>query len=50
LMTTFHEWLQRFQACIDGDGEYVEYYSLIQKTSVEFQRESEMLRGELNTL
>jgi hypothetical protein len=25
-------------------------HSLIQKTSVEFQRETEMLRGELNTL
>jgi hypothetical protein len=24
LMATFHEWLQRLQACIDGDGEYVE--------------------------
>jgi hypothetical protein len=24
LITTFHEWLQRLQACIDGDGEYVE--------------------------
>jgi hypothetical protein len=23
-MATFHEWLQRPQACIDGDGEYVE--------------------------
>jgi hypothetical protein len=25
LMATFHEWLKRLQACIDGDGEYVEY-------------------------
>jgi hypothetical protein len=24
LMATFHESLQRLQACIDGDGEYVE--------------------------
>jgi hypothetical protein len=24
LMATFHEWFQRLQACIDGDGEYVE--------------------------
>jgi hypothetical protein len=24
LMAIFHEWLQRLQACIDGDGEYVE--------------------------
>jgi hypothetical protein len=24
LMATFHEWLQRLQACIDGDEEYVE--------------------------
>jgi transposase len=24
LMATFHEWLQRLQACIDGDGEYME--------------------------
>jgi hypothetical protein len=24
LMATFHEWLQRLQACVDGDGEYVE--------------------------
>jgi hypothetical protein len=24
LMVTFHEWLQRLQGCIDGDGEYVE--------------------------
>jgi hypothetical protein len=24
LMATFHEWLQRLQACIDGDREYVE--------------------------
>jgi hypothetical protein len=24
LTVTFHEWLQRLQACIDGDGEYVE--------------------------
>jgi hypothetical protein len=24
LMATFHEWLQRVQVCIDGDGEYVE--------------------------
>jgi hypothetical protein len=23
-MATFHEWLQRLQACIDGDREYVE--------------------------
>jgi hypothetical protein len=23
LMATFHEWLQRLQACVDGDGEYV---------------------------
>jgi hypothetical protein len=23
LMATFHEWLQRLQACIDGDREYV---------------------------
>jgi hypothetical protein len=23
-MAAFHEWLQRLQACIDGDGEYVE--------------------------
>jgi hypothetical protein len=25
LMTTFHEWLQKLQARIDCDGEYVEY-------------------------
>jgi hypothetical protein len=24
LMATFHEWLQRLRACIEGDGEYVE--------------------------
>jgi hypothetical protein len=24
LMATFQEWFQRFQACIDGDREYVE--------------------------
>jgi transposase len=24
LMATFHEWLQRVQACIDSDREYVE--------------------------
>jgi hypothetical protein len=24
LMATFHKWLQRLQACIDGDEEYVE--------------------------
>jgi hypothetical protein len=24
LIARFHEWLQRLQACIDGDGEYVE--------------------------
>jgi hypothetical protein len=24
LMATFHEWLQRLQAYINGDGEYVE--------------------------
>jgi hypothetical protein len=25
LMATFPEWLKRLQACLDGDGEYVEY-------------------------
>jgi hypothetical protein len=24
LMTTFHEWLQRLQTCIEDDGEYGE--------------------------
>jgi hypothetical protein len=24
LVATFHEWSQRLQACIDGDGKYVE--------------------------
>jgi hypothetical protein len=24
LMAIFHEWLQRLQACIDGDGEHAE--------------------------
>jgi hypothetical protein len=24
LMATFHEWLQRLQACMDGDGACVE--------------------------
>jgi hypothetical protein len=24
LMATFHEWVQRLETCIDGDGEYVE--------------------------
>jgi hypothetical protein len=24
LMDTFHEWVQGLQACIDGDGEFVE--------------------------
>jgi hypothetical protein len=49
-MATFHEWLQRLQACIDGDGEYMNKHPLIQKTSVELQREAEMLRRGLNTL
>jgi hypothetical protein len=24
LMATFHQWMERLQACIDGHGEYVE--------------------------
>jgi hypothetical protein len=25
LMATFHSWMDRLQACIDGGGEYVEW-------------------------
>jgi hypothetical protein len=24
LLSIFHQWMNRFQTCIDGDGEYIE--------------------------
>jgi hypothetical protein len=24
LLATFHQWMERLQACVDGEGEYVE--------------------------
>jgi hypothetical protein len=24
LLSIFHQWMDRFQICIDGDGEYIE--------------------------
>jgi hypothetical protein len=50
LMAIFHEWLQRLQAALTVMENMSDKHSLIQKTSVEFQRETEMLRGGLNTL
>jgi hypothetical protein len=29
LMSTFHQWMERLQACIDGYGEYVEERSIL---------------------
>jgi transposase len=49
LMATFHEWLQRLQALTVMENR-LNKHSLIQKTSVEFQRETEILRGGLNTM
>jgi hypothetical protein len=50
LMATFHEWLQRPRHALTVMENMSNKHSLIQKTSVEFQRETEMLRGGLDTL
>jgi hypothetical protein len=49
-MATFHEWLQRLQACIDSDGEYVKSTFFDSKNFNRISAETEILRGGLNTL